>query len=208
MRILHISATLLALILAVACLLTNDNGTMQLASIASLILTAVLQIMFIGHSGTSRLTGFGLQSTGFALLILQCGVFCISLLTKHPFFSVLCLLILLLTLPARIKQKTKKRRKDNDPDGTGFTTTMIKMMDTISRATAERACGIDTQMLYEQVRFCEPCLNSDARDLEREIMLAVTKFHPDDSDAEITQKCNDVLRMLEKRRRFFNKADE
>jgi len=92
---------------------------------------------------------------------------------------------------------------DPDPSGTRFTTQLTEMMDTISRATAERECGISTQMLYEQARFCEPCTDPAARETERGILTAITEMHPDDPDEVITQKCTAVLRLLEKRERFF-----
>lgn len=92
---------------------------------------------------------------------------------------------------------------DPDPSGTRFTTQLTEMMDTISRATAERECGISTQMLYEQARFCEPCTDPASRETEHEILTAITQMHPDDPDEVITSKCTVVLRLLEKRKRFF-----
>lgn len=92
---------------------------------------------------------------------------------------------------------------DPDPDGTRFTTQLTEMMDTISRATAERDCGISTQMLYEQARFCEPCTDSSLRETEHEILAAIAQMHPDDPDELITQKCSAVQRMLEKRRHMI-----
>ena len=88
---------------------------------------------------------------------------------------------------------------DPDPDGTRFTAQLTEMMDTISRATAERECGISTQLLYEQARFCEPCADPSVRETERSILTAITQMHPDDPDEVITQKCEAVQRLLDKR---------
>ena len=95
-----------------------------------------------------------------------------------------------------------KRRNhviDNDPDGTDFVRQLTEMTDTISRATAERECGIYTQMLYEQARFCEPSADIRNRAVERRILQEICSMRPTDSDEVMAEKCASVMKMLKKR---------
>lgn len=95
-----------------------------------------------------------------------------------------------------------KRRNhviDNDPDGTDFVRQLTEMTDTISRATAERECGIYTQMLYEQARFCEPSADVRSRLVERKILQEICAMRPTDSDQVMAEKCAAVMKLLEKR---------
>lgn len=95
----------------------------------------------------------------------------------------------------------KKRKSviDNDPDGTDFVRQLTEMTDTISRATAERECGIHTQMLYEQARFCEPSTDVRTRTVERKILQEICAMRPTDSDEVMAEKCAAVIKLLEKR---------
>ncbi len=118
-----------------------------------------------------------------------------------------CCAMLLILLLVRGKKCTVQ--PDNDePDGSWFPSMLIEIMDTISRGTAERPCGIDTQMLYEQARFCEPCEDISVRPLEREILTAITEMHPDDSNEELSRKCRVVLKKLEERRKFVKNIEK
>lgn len=96
------------------------------------------------------------------------------------------------------------RRKEESPheevyDGTYFTTQLVDMLDTISRATLDRDCCEFTEMLYEQARFCEPSDKVELRPLEREILESICRIHPDDSDQVITEKCAEISRLMEQR---------
>ncbi len=88
---------------------------------------------------------------------------------------------------------------EEENDGTYFTIQLVEMLDTISRATLERDCCEFTEMLYEQARFCEPTKRSELRPLEQEILKAICRIHPDDSDELITEKCAVISELLEKR---------
>lgn len=96
------------------------------------------------------------------------------------------------------------RRKEESPheevyDGTYFTTQLVDMLDTISRATLDRDCCEFTEMLYEQARFCEPSDKPELRPLEREILESICRIHPDDSDQVITEKCAEISKLMEQR---------
>ncbi len=93
----------------------------------------------------------------------------------------------------------RKKHSDPDPTGTKFISDIVSMTETISRATAERDCGIYTQMLYEQARFCEPSTNSNLRTFERKILIEICKMKPTDSDSEIAQKCESIISLLKER---------
>lgn len=100
------------------------------------------------------------------------------------------------------------RKRDNAPpesddDGTYFTRQLTEMLDTISRATLERGCCEFTEMLYEQARFCEPTKRADIRPLEHEILHAICRMHPDDSDELITEKCAVISELLERRQEMI-----
>lgn len=88
---------------------------------------------------------------------------------------------------------------EEENDGTYFTSQLVEMLDTISRATLERDCCEFTEMLYEQARFCEPTKRSEFRPLEQEILEAICRIHPDDSDELITEKCAVISELLERR---------
>ena len=203
MKKLHIIVTVALLAAALPGLLLRDNSPAQLISLSALALTAVLQVMFIGKHGRSRLLRLDIAAAGLVLMLVQCGLCGAAMLTEAFILAPLCVLLVVLLILSRIPQKEAPQKRDPDPDGTIFTRTLTEMMDTISRATAERDCGIATQMLYEQARFSEPCLNRDARTTERSILSAITEMHPDDTDEQITQKCNAILKLMQERSRYF-----
>lgn len=97
---------------------------------------------------------------------------------------------------------------EKENDGTYFTTQLVEMLDTISRATLERDCCEFTEMLYEQARFCEPTKRSELRPLEHEILEAICRIHPDDNDELITEKCAVISELLERRQNMMYDSSE
>lgn len=119
-----------------------------------------------------------------------------------------CGIAVLLLWAVAVRLSRTEQLTDPDPDGTEFVRMLTEMMDTISRATAERSCGIDTQLLYESARFCEPCKDPAARTLEREILKAIAAMKPDDSDEEISKKCRAVMAKLSERSGYLSIKQE
>lgn len=95
---------------------------------------------------------------------------------------------------------------DPDPTGERFTALLNESLETISRATAERQCGYDTQLLYEKARFCEPCASVSVRATEQEILDRILTLNPRDSDAETAAKCAAISALLDKREITADKA--
>lgn len=92
---------------------------------------------------------------------------------------------------------------DFDPTGEDFITALTDSLETISRATAERSCGYDTQLLYEKARFCEPAPDPAVRTTEREILRRILELKPYDSDAEIAAKCAAVSALIDRREKIM-----
>lgn len=118
----------------------------------------------------------------------------------------------LIAAAAVVVAMLSKRRQEPVPeeenDGTYFTTQLVEMLDTISRATLERDCCEFTEMLYEQARFCEPTKRSELRPLEKEILESICRIHPDDSDELITEKCAVISELMERRQSMMYEADD
>ena len=105
------------------------------------------------------------------------------------------------------------RRKKTPPpeeeyDSTYFTSQLVDMLDTISRATLERSCSEFTEMLYEQARFCEPSDKAELAPLEREILESICRVHPDDSDQVIIEKCAEISKLMEQRQSMLYEESE
>ena len=121
-----------------------------------------------------------------------------------PEIVIIIIAVLALLAAAAIITAIFHRRKaqpvpEEENDGTYFTSQLVEMLDTISRATLERDCCEFTEMLYEQARFCEPTKRSELRPLEQEILKAICRIHPDDNDELITEKCAVISELLERR---------
>ena len=100
---------------------------------------------------------------------------------------------------AMLARRRKSPPPEEEYDGTHFTTQLVEMLDTISRATLDRDCAEFTEMLYEQARFCEPSDKAELAPLEREILESICRIHPDDSDQVITEKCTEISKLMERR---------
>lgn len=110
---------------------------------------------------------------------------------------------------AAILLRRRKEPPEEEYDSSYFTTQLVDMLDTISRATLDRDCCEFTEMLYEQARFCEPSDNAELRPLEREILEAICRIHPDDSDQVITEKCEGISRLIQQRQaRMYERSEE
>ncbi len=106
------------------------------------------------------------------------------------------------------RRKAQPAPEEEKNDGTYFTSQLVEMLDTISRATLERDCCEFTEMLYEQARFCEPTKRSELRPLEKEILESICRIHPDDSDELIIEKCAVISELLERRQSMMYDADD
>lgn len=110
--------------------------------------------------------------------------------------AVISAAVIIVTMLARRK---KAPPPEEEYDSTYFTSQLVDMLDTISRATLERSCSEFTEMLYEQARFCEPSDKAELAPLEREILESICRVHPDDSDQVIIEKCAEISKLMEQR---------
>ena len=113
--------------------------------------------------------------------------------------AVLAVISAAVIIVAMLTRRKKAAPPDEEYDGTHFTTQLVEMLDTISRATLDRDCAEFTEMLYEQSRFCEPSDKAELAPLEREILESICRIHPDDSDQVITEKCTEISKLIEQR---------
>ena len=203
MKTLHITVSVIAFAAAVCGAVFIDTYSAAWLCTIMLAVAALLQIFCIEKSGKSRLLRAEVSAVGFIMLLVQCGLCAGALLTDKVIFVPLCICALILLLLSLVRRKQGDVGGDDSVDAAWFPATLTEMMDTISRATAERRCGIDTQMLYECARFCEPCESPSARPLEEEILTAVSEMRPDDSDEVISQKCRAVLKQLDERKKLM-----
>ncbi len=110
--------------------------------------------------------------------------------------AVISAAVIIVTMLARRK---KEPPTEEEYDSAYFTSQLVEMLDTISRATLERDCAEFTEMLYEQARFCEPSDKPELRPLELEILESICRIRPDDSDQVITEKCTEISKLMEQR---------
>ncbi len=165
----------------------------------SVVVSAAVQPVFMILSGRkSRLFRVDISFVGVAYILLQYAVGVLLLIFGADVITAAAVVILLAAL-AFVGTVYTAERPDPDPTGMLFVSQLTEMMDTISRATAERDCGIHTQMLYEQTRFCEPSTDSSLRSHERKILKEICTMKPTDSDDEIAAKCGAVLQLLKER---------
>lgn len=211
MKRLHIVLAAAALLLTVLGFVfaapetAADRITLCFAAAA-----AASQPVFIIFGGaSSRLYRVKISAVGLIYLAAQLTASGFMLAAPvSPMLPLICgATLLLAALSGLLPQKQAEREElvidiiepDSDPTGTRFVSELTEMTDTISRATAERDCGIYTQMLYEQARFGEPSTDPSIRSLEREILSAVCDMRPDDTDEAISDKCRTVMALLEER---------
>lgn len=164
---------------------------------------AVLQVFFIPLHSRSP----GISAAGLAAALVCFAAAAASHFSHSVIPCVICACALLLCAVLLIAAPRRKRIAAEDEDALRFPVLLTEMMDTISRATAERSCGIYTQLLYEYARFCEPCEDVCVRRLEREILTAITAIRPDDTDEEISKKCTAILEQLKKRDKAMTKQN-
>ncbi len=126
---------------------------------------------------------------------------------------IIVLVVLAVISAAAIIIAILARRKKTPPpeeeyDSAYFTSQLVEMLDTISRATLERDCAEFTEMLYEQARFCEPSDKAELAPLEREILESICRIHPDDSDQVITEKCAEISKLMEQRQSLLYEEND
>ncbi len=207
LRIIHIISTAIVIVLVSAgfALLSPDSVVEYIALISAAV-CAVLQLAFISRGDKrSRFFKVRISAVGLIYLLLQLVLSASGLFTEIPPAIAAAAGILLLAA-ALVGALAERPPSDPDPTGTLFLSQLTDMMDTISRATAERDCGIYTQMLYEQARFGEPCTDSDIRPLERRILESICGMKPTDSDDEIAEKCRNISSLLEDRKKKMKQA--
>lgn len=197
---IHIILIIAALAAAAAGLVIGFPDTAaEWAVYCSVLLSVALQPVYMALYGkNSRVYSVDISSVGIAYLLCQCAAAAVMLCVGTELLTavVICAALALLAVAGLFY---RKELVDRDPTGMLFVTQLSEMMDTISRATAERECGIHTQMLYEQARFCEPSTDSTLRVLEHRILREICTMKPTDSDDEIAGKCGAILQLLNER---------
>lgn len=194
MKSIHIIFSLLCLIGASVGVFTLDEATPMLGC-ALLLAAAVLQMPAIILSARKSLV-FRLKIPHISLIFLLldaalCGMVLLGVSGAVSFFPV--------TLIAGAVALIPCAKADPDPTGERFTSLLTEALDTISRATAERDCGIHTQLLYEKARFCEPCADPSVRPTEKKILAEILALHPKDSDDLMAKKCASISALLDER---------
>lgn len=195
MKKLHILLSVLCLIGASAGIFLLDAATPMLGC-ALLLAATVLQIPAIILSTRKSLV-FRLKIPHISLILLLlsaalCGMVLFGVGSAIYFFPIALAACALALIPM-------PRIVDPDPTGERFTSMLTEALDTISRATAERDCGIHTQLLYEKARFCEPCADPAARSTEKRILAEILTLHPKDSDDIMAKKCAAISALLDER---------
>lgn len=198
MKALHIALSLLSFIGSTVGIVLQDKMTPMLAC-ALLLAVSILQIpavfMSVRRSLVFRLK---ISQISMILLLINAALCVLTLLGIEAamyFFPVTLVAGIIALIPAVIAT-------DFDPTGEDFIASLNDALETISRATAERQCGYDTQLLYEQARFCEPVQDPAVRATEREILRRILELKPYDSDAEISAKCAAVSELLSRREKI------
>jgi|GEM_PF-6524242 len=195
MKKVHILLSALCLIGASAGIFLLDEPTPMLGC-ALLLAATVLQIPAIILSMRKSLV-FRLKISNISLILLLlnaalCGMVLLGVDGAISFFPIALAANAAALIPV-------PRTADPDPTGERFTSMLTEALDTISRATAERDCGIHTQLLYEKARFCEPCADPAARSTEKRILSEILSLHPNDSDDIMAKKCAAISALLDER---------
>lgn len=198
MKALHIILTLMSFVGSSLGIALQDKMEPMLAC-ALLLAASILQIPAIFMSARkSALFRLRISHISMILLLINttlCGAILLGAEAAIYCFPVTLLLSVIALIPAVIAT-------DFDPTGEDFISALTESLETISRATAERQCGFDTQLLYEKARFCEPVQDPAVRSTEREILRRILELKPYDSDAEIAAKCAAVSELIERRERI------
>ncbi len=198
MKALHIALSLLSFVGSTVGIVLQDKMTPMLA--CSLLLAAsILQIPAVFMSVRKSLV-FRLKISQISMLLLLvnvvlCGLVLFGFEAAIYAFPITLFASVIALIPAVIAT-------DFDPTGEDFIASLTDALETISRATAERQCGYDTQLLYEQARFCEAIPDPAVRSTEREILRRILELKPYDTDAEISAKCAAVSELMERRERI------
>ncbi len=195
MKKVHILLSALCLIGASAGIFLLDAATPMLGC-ALLLAASVLQIPAIILSMRKSLV-FRLKISHISLILLLlnaalCGMVLLGVEGAISFFPIALAANAAALIPV-------PHTADPDPTGERFTSMLTEALDTISRATAERDCGIHTQLLYEKARFCEPCADPAARSTEKRILSEILSLHPNDSDDIMAKKCAAISALLDER---------
>lgn len=198
MKALHIALSLLSFVGSTLGIAFQDKMTPMLAC-ALLLAASILQIPAIFMSVRRSLV-FRLRISQISIILLLvnaalCGLTLLGLEAAISFFPITLVASVIALIPCVIAT-------DFDPTGEDFIASLTDSLETISRATAERSCGYDTQLLYEKARFCEPVPDPAVRAAEREILRRILELKPYDSDAEISAKCAAVSELLERREKI------
>lgn len=198
MKSIHIIFSLLCLIGASVGVFTLDEATPMLGC-ALLLAAAMLQMPAIILSARKSLV-FRLKIPHISLIFLLldaalCGMVLLGVDGAINIFPIALVASAIVLIPI-------PRTADPDPTGERFTSLLTEALDTISRATAERDCGIHTQLLYEKARFCEPCADPSVRPTEKRILAEILSLHPKDSDDIMAKKCAVISAMLDERARM------
>ncbi len=198
MKALHITLSLLSFICSTVGIALQDKMNPMLAC-ALLLAASILQIPAVFMSVRKSLV-FRLKISHISMLLLLINsALCVLTLLGFEaaiyFFPLSLAASVIALIPCVIAT-------DFDPTGEDFISSLTDALETISRATAERQCGYDTQLLYEQARFCEPVPDPAVRATEREILRRILELKPYDTDAEIAAKCAAVSELLDRRKKI------
>lgn len=198
MKALHIILSLMGFVGSTLGIALQDRMTPMLAC-ALLLAASILQIPAIFMSARKSFF-FKLRISHISMILLLtntalCGLVLLGLDAAIYFFPVTLAASILALIPA-------VNATDFDPTGEDFVAALTESLETISRATAERQCGYDTQILYERARFCEPVPDPAVRQTEREILRRILELKPYDSDAEISAKCAAVSELIDRREKI------
>lgn len=198
MKALHIALSLLGFVGSTVGIALQDKMTPMLAC-ALLLAASILQIPAVFMSVRKSLV-FRLKISQISMILLMinaavCAIVIFCLEAAIYIFPITLIASVIALIPAVIAT-------DFDPTGEDFIASLTDALETISRATAERQCGYDTQLLYEQARFCEAIPDPAVRATEREILRRILELKPYDSDAEIAAKCAAVSELMERREKI------
>lgn len=206
MKKLHIALAAVCAVCASAGIATASELA-PLISCALLLAAAALQIpAFPLHKRKSLLFRLDIGLAAMAALIASAALCGLTLIGFHAavyIFPITIIAAALALIPAK-----EIEAADPDPTGERFTAMLNEALETISRATAERQCGYDTQLLYEKARFCEPCASVSVRATEQEILERILTLNPRDSDAETSAKCAAISALIDKRKIAADKAEK
>lgn len=206
MKKLHIALAAVCAVCASAGIATASELA-PLISCALLLAAAALQIpAFPLWKRKSLIFRCSIGIVAMAALIASAALCGLTLIGFHAavyIFSITLAIGAALLIPAK-----EAEIADPDPTGERFTALLNEALETISRATAERQCGYDTQLLYEKARFCEPCASVSVRAAEQEILERILTLNPRDSDAETSAKCAAISALIDKREIAADKAEK